>query len=460
MTSTALTIPFISGNASVDLPVQCDLLRMVGARALDDPETAVRTALDSPIGSLSLRNLIQAKLERKRDSEAVIVISDNTRPVPYKGEGGILMPLVRTLLGEGVSRERITVLVATGTHRGLTEEELREMLDPEIFEKKIRIVNHDCKNEEKLDYLGKTSRGSRIFIDSLYMQADIKILTGLVESHFMAGASGGRKSICPGLIGEKGTFIFHGPAVLDNPRSTDLVLEGNPCHDEALEAAKAAGADFIVNVTLDSEFKVSGVFAGELEKAHKAAVDQMKEHIGVACAKTYDVVISHAGFVGINHYQAAKTGTVAMKVVKPDGYVLVAGDTVDSVNRVGALPYRTALQLLKLIGPEKFMRLIKSDQWEFLPEQWQVQMWCKLFQVIPMDHFYFYSPQFGEREYEIIPGIPGSSFVRRSGFSEKMEDFYRGALLDAAGNMRKAVEDLSVCFLLDGPYGIPLLQEP
>lgn len=458
MRETKVTVPFTSETASVEFPIACDLLQMSGAEALEDPRKAILAALDAPIGAPSLREVVQEKLEKKPDrkAKAVIVISDNTRPVPYTGESGILVPIVNVLLEEGVRKEEITVLVATGTHRGLSDEELRKMLDQEIFVKEIRIVNHDCRDEDQLEYLGNTTRGTQIFIDSCYMQADIKILTGLVESHFMAGASGGRKSICPGLIGEKGTFVFHGADMLDNPNSSDLVLEGNPCHDEALEVAKTAGADFIVNVTLDNEFRVSGVFAGDLEKAHEAAVSQVKEHIGVSHTKKYDVVITHAGLVGINHYQVAKTGTVAMKVVKPDGYVIVAGDTTDAANSVGALTYRTTLQLLKLIGPEKFMSLIKSDEWEFIPEQWQVQMWCRLFSVIPMDHFYFYSPQFSAEQYEGCPGVPGSQFVKRTGFSEGMEDFYRGALIDAAERLGKALEELSVCFLLDGPYGIPL----
>jgi len=160
----------------------------------------------------------------------------------------------------------------------------------------------------------------------------------------MAGASGGRKSICPGLIGEAGTFIFHGPEMLDDPKSTDLVLAGNPCHEEALEVAKAAGADFIVNVTLDSAFAVSGVFAGELEAAHTAAVEQVIKHIGVSFEKSYDVVISHAGFV------------------------ILAAENIDSAHPVDALTYRTTLQLLKLLGAEKFMKLIKSPDWVFIPE--------------------------------------------------------------------------------------------
>ncbi|MBL7007201.1 MAG: DUF2088 domain-containing protein, partial [Spirochaetia bacterium] len=272
--TTAFTIPFYSGSAKIELPLKADVLQMTGAVSLTDPKAAIEQALKNPINCSPLRSIIKTKKESKKSPQAVIVISDNTRPVPYKGESGILMPIIRTLMSENIPAEDILILVATGTHRGLSEDELRSMLDRKIFDLGIRIVNHDCNDKAHLTHLGVTSRGTQIYIDSYYVDADIKILTGLVESHFMAGASGGRKSICPGMIGEAGTFIFHGPEMLDHPKSTDLVLAGNPCHEEALEVARAAGADFMINVTLDSSFAVSGVFAGELEAAHAAAVEQ------------------------------------------------------------------------------------------------------------------------------------------------------------------------------------------
>ena len=247
---------------------------------------------------------------------ACIVISDSTRPVPYKGDSGILWPLVKILLDCGLNARNILVLVATGTHRGQTADELKSMLDPRVFEAGVAIENHDCHNTENLTRLGKTGRGSDILINSDYINSDIKILTGLVESHFMAGASGGRKSICPGLIGEKSTFIFHGAPMLADDRSCALNLEGNPCHEESLEMARVAGADFIVNVTLDGNFDITGVFSGELEEAHRSAVLHLKSYTAIDVNKKYDIVVTHAGFVGINHYQAAKAGVEAARIVK------------------------------------------------------------------------------------------------------------------------------------------------
>ena len=188
MKTTAITIPFYSGKAEIQLPVVADVLQMTGAIPLAYPKTVIAKALKNPINCSSLRSIIKKKKESKEIPKAVIVISDNTRPVPYKGESGILMPIITALMLEGIPAEDILILVATGTHRPLTDNELRSMLDQKVFDLGIPIINHDCNDAEHLNHLGVTTRGTQIYIDSYYIDADIKILTGLVESHFMAGA--------------------------------------------------------------------------------------------------------------------------------------------------------------------------------------------------------------------------------------------------------------------------------
>ena len=187
------------------VPVNADVLAMDDAPAVVDSGRAIRDALNNPIGCEPLESLVKQKAASRPDATAVIVISDNTRSVPYKGESGILWPIVDTLLSNGISASNILILVATGTHRALSREELEDMLDFGLAHG-IRIANHDC--QQRLQYL-YTTRQPDLIND--YLTADLKILTGPVESHFMAGASGGRKSVCPGLISET-VLCFHGPA--------------------------------------------------------------------------------------------------------------------------------------------------------------------------------------------------------------------------------------------------------
>lgn len=444
----------------VNLPDNTEILSTDQPKPLNNPAFFIQKTLIDSISSPSLDKIIEQKLKKNLRSKIVIVISDNTRPVPYKGESGILWPIIEKILAHNIPEERILVLVATGTHRPLSEKELREMLDPRVFDHRIPIKNHNCRDKNNLAYLGKTNRGSTVYINRDYIKADIKILTGLVETHFMAGASGGRKSICPGLIGEESIYIFHGAPMLASPKANDLIINDNPCHQEALELAKKAGADYILNVTLDQDFKLTGVFAGDLEEAHKQAVKQIIKYVTIPLNKEYDIVITHAGFVGINQYQAAKAAIVAIPALKPNGKLIMIANNNDK-DLIGSEKYKAVLHLLKIIGAKQFNHLILSPDWTFIPDQWQVQMWTRLFSKIPPENFIYYSPRLSSCDYKIIPGVDGNIFLPRS-------ERYKGNFKNAAQVIEKAVEaaiyelksaaqeKIRIAYLADGPYGVPI----
>jgi len=249
--------------------------------------------------------------------------------------------------------------------------------------------------------------------------------------------------------------------MLASPKSSDLIIDDNPCHQEALEIAKKAGADYILNVTLDQDFKITGVFAGDLEKAHKQAVNQIKKNVAIPIEKEYDVVITHAGFVGINHYQAAKAGVVAIPVLKTESKLIMIANNTD-IDLIGSKNYRKVLPLLKSMGSEKFIQLILSPKWKFIPDQWQVQMWARLFSKIPQENFIYYSPRISTDDYKILPGIDGNMFL-------PVNKRYKGTLKDATKIIEKAVEvaiyklkraeqeKIRMAYLADGPYGVPLI---
>lgn len=447
----------------IRLPEGTHCLAMSKPTPIADPKDAILKAISSPIGSPGLSEIIIGKGKPARDLTAAVVISDNTRPVPYAGDSGILSPIIDALIEFGVNPRHITIIVATGTHRELSQDELKAMLDPSVFERSITIVCHDCRDESNLRFLGVTSRGTKVFINKLYVESDIRILTGLVESHFMAGASGGRKAVCPGLIGEDSTYIFHGPEFLSSPCSSDLVLDGNPCHEEAVEIAKMAGVDFIVNVTLDDEFRLTGVYAGDLEAAHIKAVERIREYVTISLDQAYDIVVTHAGFVGINHYQAAKAGVVAIPALKPGANLIMAANNVDK-DPVGSAYYRTLIHLLTLNGAKDFMHLITSEGWNFIPEQWQVQMWSKLFARIPMENFTYCAPHISQKDAAILPGIDGNLLVsaerRYSGNLDDVKDMVELAVAEAVRKYKAMGREPSIAFLKDGPYGVPVQTEP
>ncbi len=460
-----LTVEFDLGEwkVPVQVPAWADLLTMGQAAPLADPAGAVRAALAGPIESPPLASVAASKLAANPAARAVVVVSDNTRPVPYRGEAGILWPIVAVLLEQGFPADRITVLVATGTHRAMTGTELARMVDPRVPAAGVALVNHDCRDRSVLRYLGTTRRGTRLEVNRTYLDADLKVLTGLVESHFMAGASGGRKAVVPGLIGEESTFIFHGAEMLAAPGVADLVLDSNPCHEESLEGALMAGADFIVNVTLDRGFRLTGVFAGDLQAAHLAAVAKLKSYAGIPFDHPYDVAVVHAGRVGINHYQAAKAGCVGALALQPGGNLVVAGHHSD-VYPVGSARYRTLLHLLKLFGHEGYMRLITSPEWRFVPDQWEPQMWGKVLAKVAPDGLCYCGTGLAARDYEIIPGADGHRYLedvpateRYSGKPGLLGRMTSAAVADAVSmSQTRLGRRPTVGVLVDGPYGIPL----
>lgn len=457
--------PFSPSFDALSLPDCTLVLSMKEDRALENEGEAIRKALENPVGAESLLSIARAKKNVKAGATACILISDNTRPVPYKGENGILVPIIETLFSAGFKEDEITILVATGMHKPMSDEELRAVLDDKVFRTGVRIVNHEPANPDLLRYIGTTERGTRAVVDTRYLDADLKIATGLVESHFMAGASGGRKAICPGIIGEESTYVFHGPALMASPEARDLNLNGNPVHEESLAVAKLAGMDFLVNVTLNGNFEITGVFAGDLEKAHYAAVEKLRDAVSMPIKRKHDVVITHAGFVGINHYQAAKCAVASLGALKENGYLIILADATDRKGVIGSANYRTTLALLKLVGSDNFVRLIKSPDWTFLPEQWQVQQWAKLFWRISQNHLFFYAPQIKDEEFDLLPGRSIRELFTKE---ERRENDNREkgsrtalerALEEIAEEKNTEVENLDCCYLSEGPYGIPVVEE-
>jgi nickel-dependent lactate racemase len=437
-------------------PDHADVLRMGMALPLSDPKHKIRNALKNPISSPPLKTIVREKLAANPKANAVIVISDNTRPVPYKGEEGILVPILEVMEDAGLPPSQILLLVATGTHRPMTEQELQDLLDPSVFERDIRIVQHNCQNTNELMPIGKTEIGGEIRINEMYMRGDIRILTGLVESHFMAGASGGRKSICPGLLAKDSTHILHSGPILAAPNARDLVLKGNPVHEETLAVAKMAGCDMIVNVTLDANYRLTGVFAGDLEIAHSHAVEKLRSYAAIPAKRTYDLIITHVGYVGLNHYQAAKGALVCMPLVKPESICILAAPHTDR-DPIGGPDYKAMLRLLSEEGPEGFLEKILNPSWTFISEQWEVQMWAKLLLKINAQNLVYCTQDIPGESFAWLPGSDARILAPQA---STLEELVAGAMDGAMHKLRtKLGREPQVAILPDGPYGIPYLED-
>jgi lactate racemase len=301
------------------------VLRMNELPVIADPRGAAEEALRGPVGSRPLSEIARGR------RDAVIVVSDLTRPVP----NALLLPPIMDCLREaGIAAENILILVATGLHRGNTEGELAEMLGPEVMASGCRIENHHAREADAHVDLGTTARGIPVKVDRRYVEADLKILTGLIEPHLMAGYSGGRKAICPGLCAAETIMAWHSPRMLDPEEARAGNLYQNPVHDEALVIAElAGGADLIVNVVMNERREVTGLFAGDMRVAHLAGMELAEKQTKVALDEPVDIAITTAaGYpLDLTFYQGVKGMIAALPIVKPGGTIIIAQENAEGI---------------------------------------------------------------------------------------------------------------------------------
>jgi nickel-dependent lactate racemase len=344
---------------SVDLPADrvVRTLAYKDAEPLDDPASALLASLQQPISSPSLETLAQGR------HDACIVICDITRPVPNRL---ILTELLAMLHRSGIPAERVLILVATGLHRPSKADEIVEMVGPEIAQQ-YRIEDHHGQVLEEHTHLGDSPRGVPIWIDSRYLQADLKITVGLIEPHLMAGFSGGRKLICPGIAALETVKVWHGPDFLEHPKADCGILDGNPVHEENTWIARRAGCDFIVNVVMDDQRRPLKFVAGDMEAAFLAGVDFVRNVVTDTVETPVDVVVtSGAGYpLDTTFYQSIKGLTGALPIVKEGGTIVLAASMSEGI---GSPEFEQLFEehdsldsfVERILGRDYF----KLDQWQ------------------------------------------------------------------------------------------------
>ncbi len=324
----------------------------------------IRNALDNPVQSPSLSELAKGK------KNVVIIASDHTRPVPSK----VIMPEMLAEIRKGNPDADITILIATGCHRGTTKDELINKFGEEIV-KNENIYIHDCDEREKLVNIGTLPSGGQCEINKIAYDADLLVAEGFIEPHFFAGFSGGRKSVLPGVAGRTTVLANHCSEFIAHPNARTGILEGNPIHQDMLWAAKTAKLTFIVNVVLNGEKEPIYAVAGELEAAHKKGTDFLCE-LCAAKAIPADVVISTNGGYPLdqNVYQAVKGMTAAEATVKDGGVIIMLAASDDGTG--GDHFYH---QLADETDINKTMALFLSrGRNETVTDQWQSQILLRI----------------------------------------------------------------------------------
>jgi nickel-dependent lactate racemase len=430
-----MDIRFAYGKNGLDVTLpdglKVDVLRPRHVEALADQAGAVRDALRHPIGSRPLRELV------KPSDTVGIVCNDITRPTPY----GTILPVVleelrhvpRSAAARRVSDDAITILIANGTHRPGTPEELRTVLGKQIVDR-FRVVQNDAHDREAHARVGTTADGNEVWIHKEYLRCDVRILTGFIEPHFFVGFSGGGKACMPGLASLETILRNHCARNMDHPRATWAVTHGNPIWEGIREAALLTAPTLLLNVTLNRDKQITGVFAGAMDEAHERGCEFVKQRALAPVPVPYDIVItSNAGSpLDLNLYQAVKGMSAAAQIVRKGGAIILAADCWDGIPEHGQ--YKRLL--FEGANSRSLLERVRADDCR-CQDAWQAQIHA---QVCEKADVYLFSHDLTD---------------------EQIERALLKPCRDIAGTVDQLLRvhgrDASICVLPEGPQTIPYI---
>ena len=392
---------------------------------LPDETAALYDAICHPIDSAPLAELV------KPGDTAIIVHTDITRATPNQ----LILPVLLTeLKASGVAPQDITLLNGLGTHRPQTEAELRAMLGDAIVDN-YRCLQHDCHDDVNLVPLDLTASGHPVRINRFYLEADVRILTGFIEPHFFAGFSGGPKAVLPALSGVESVFTNHSRHMIAHPQATWGSTVGNPIWEEMCEVALQTNPTFLLNVTLNADQAITGVFAGDMLAAHAKGCAYVQESAMVGVDEPYDIVITtNSGYpLDQNLYQSVKGMSAASQIVRQGGAIIMAAACEDGLPEHG----RYAELLAKAGSPDGFLDMLAQPGFS-AQDQWQVQIQAQI-----------------QRRADV--------YVYSDGLTD---DQIEGALFQPCRNIAKTIDhlqarygrDARICAIPEGPQTIPYLR--
>ena len=393
----------------------------------ENPQAAIESALSNPVGSASLDELVRGR------KSACILICDITRPVPNHL---FLRPLIERMLAAGVARERICVLVATGLHRPNEGPELEEVVGDPWVMSTVRVENHFARDAQAHVDLGFTSvRRTPVKLDRRFVEADLRIATGLVEPHFMAGYSGGRKVIAPGVAHEDTIRTFHSARFMEDPAAIQCNLAGNPLHEEQLEIVRMLGEVYAVNTIIDEDRHLVYANFGEVIESHLAAVAFVAESARVMIGRKFSTVLtSSAGHpLDKTYYQTVKGMVTPLDIVKPGGTLIVVSACSEGI---GSAEFRDAQQRLLSLGPDAFLRSLLAKNFADIDE-WQTEMQLKSMRAARVQ---LYTTGLDEAD-RAVTGV-------------EMIDSVETALAQALAR----ADDPDIAVIPEGPYVVPVVQ--
>ena len=359
-----LTLDYGTTGLDVDLPDDhVTVIEPLYHAPVPDPRATLLDAMRSPIDRPPLPALVRP------GQRIAISVCDITRAQPRR-------EMLEAIFAElpAVRREDVTILIATGTHRANTADELDRMLGPEIS-RACRVINHDSRNAATLQYVGRTSTGVEVRLNREWLAADVRITTGFVEPHFFAGFSGGPKMVAPGLAGIDTVMTLHDARRIGHPNATWGVTEGNPIHDDVREISRMVPVEFAIDVTLNRDQQITAAFAGDILAEHARACAFAKDTAMRRVPSPFDVVLTtNSGYpLDQNLYQAVKGMSAAAKIVKRGGTIVCAAECRDGLPNHGSY----GAVLTSQPDPEALLAMINTPGYA-KADQWQVQIQAQI----------------------------------------------------------------------------------
>src|SRR5215210_8119116 len=408
----------------VEVPDHASVVTPVPTPAARDVPAELRRALGDPVSGPPLR-------ERVRPGQTIAISAcDGTRAQPRH----LMIPAVLEELDGIVDLDDVVVLVATGTHRGNTEPELRAMFGDAIVDS-VRIVNHDARASDTHRFVGTFGAGVPVSLNELWVDADVRLTTGFVEPHFFAGFSGGPKMVAPGLASLDTVLVLHDAKRIGDPRATWGVTVGNPVHDDVRAIAEATGVTYAFDVILNQDQEVIEAFGGDLLEMHATAIESARRVAMAPVDEPFDVVVtSGAGHpLDQNLYQSVKGMSAAHQVVRPGGTIVCAAACRDGFPEHGS--YR---EELTSGSPEQLLAEIAGRE-RTVPDQWQVQIQAKIQSTsrVVMHTSYLSDADLAAAHLEQTADITGT--------------------VETA--LRSAGRDARLCVLPEGPQTIPFVAD-
>lgn len=394
---------------------------------LADADKAIRAALQDPVQTPPLSQIA-------RNCRSVcILVSDITRPTP---NGTVLPHIIAELEAAGIAGDQVTILIATGLHRPAPEAEKRIIIGDKNIFSSLRIVNHYANNDDQHVRLGTTSRGTPVLIDRRFVEADVRVLIGLVEPHFMAGYSGGRKLVAPGIAHRETILTFHSPAFMEDPKARNCNLEGNPLHEDQLEIVSMVGDILAVNVIIDEQRDIVFVNAGEAVESHREAVVFARGICEVELPRQFSTVLTSAGGFPLDktYYQTVKGMVSPLDILKPGGNVIIVSECSEGM---GSDNFLEAQIWLAQSDPQSFIRRISKSGHQPIIDQWQTE---KLVESLKKGEVFLFSENLTEEDWAL-------TCVHRA---RSVEQSVRDSLEQSG--------DPHVAVIPEGPYVIPLYK--